>query len=105
MLHLHPLIMSTPTKYNKPSKSNPAQSSAPMNIILKKENYYILGFGILLLIIGYLLMSGGEQPANQYNTDEIYSFRRITLAPIVVVIGYIVIAFGVMHRPQKKGDN
>jgi hypothetical protein len=93
--------MSTNTKSTKPNKSTATAGSAPVDFLLKKENYYIIGSGILLLIIGYFLMSGGQQPADQFNADEIYSFTRITLSPIIIIIGYILIAFGIMFRAKK----
>jgi hypothetical protein len=93
--------MSTPTKKAKPSKPSASASPSFQNI-LAKENYYIIGAGILLLIIGYILMSGGHQPADQFNDEEIYSFRRITLSPIIVISGYIAIGVGIMYRKKSE---
>ena len=93
--------MATPTK-SPVKKSTPATTEVRKSNVLflfDRMNYYIIGGGILLLIVGYLLMSGGEQPANQFNESEIYSFRRITLAPIIVVLGYAVIVYGIMKKP------
>ena len=59
---------------------------------------------MLLLIIGYVLMSGGAQPPNEFDESEIYSFRRITLAPIIVVLGYAVIVYGIMKKPVDRND-
>lgn len=93
--------MSTSSKSNKTGKVNTPSQQAFQNI-LGKENYYIIGAGVLLLIIGYFLMSGGQQAPDQYNENEIYSFRRITLAPIVVILGYIAIAIGIMYRKKNE---
>ena len=59
------------------------------NFAFSKENYIWLGVGVVLLIVGYLLMSGGgsENP-NEFHADQIFSARRITLAPITVLAVY-----------------
>jgi hypothetical protein len=87
----------------QPTKAPAATQSAPSRntmFLFDRMNYYIIGGGILLLIVGYLLMSGGAQPKDQFNPEEVYSFRRITLAPIIVVLGYVVIGYGIMKRPK-----
>ncbi len=58
-----------------------------------------LGIGIVLLIIGYLLMSGGgsENP-NEFHADQIFSARRITLAPITVLAGYGTILYAILKK-------
>lgn len=78
--------------------------STRTTFLFDKMNYYIMGAGVLMLIIGYLLMAGGAQPPHQFNEDEIYSFRRITLAPIIVIAGYIVIAVGILKKPEDSGS-
>jgi len=69
---------------------------------LGKENFIIMILGLLLLIIGYMLMSGGaSKDPNVFNENEIYSFRRITLAPIIVILGYFVVGYAIMKKPKK----
>ena len=88
-----------------PISSQPVQPVKRSGLFLfDKMNYYIIGGGIALLIIGYMLMAGGKQAPNEFNVDEIYSFRRITLAPIVVVLGYIVIGYGIMKKPAEQNS-
>lgn len=63
-------------------------------------NYIILSVGLVLLVIGYLLMmGGGSEDPNVFN-DAIFSPRRITVAPIVVLLGYATVFYAIM----KKGD-
>lgn len=66
-----------------------------------KENYLYIGIGFLLCIIGYMLMVGGgsEDPA-VYN-PEVFSFRRITLSPIIIIAGFIVVIYGIMKKPKE----
>ena len=91
----------------QPFKSSAPPQPAPVNrsntfFLFDRMNYYIIGGGVLMLIVGYLLMAGGKQPLESFNPDEIYSFRRVTLAPIVVVLGYAVIAYGIMKKPAHQ---
>lgn len=60
----------------------------------------LLGVGILA--IGYMLMSGGGSADPNVFSEEIFSFRRITLAPIVVLIGYVVIGYAIMYKPKSN---
>ncbi|WP_291910945.1 DUF3098 domain-containing protein [Chitinophaga sp. CB10] len=70
--------------------------------IFPKENYRYMQIGIAVVIIGFLLMKGGKSPdANTFNIDDVYSFRRITLAPIVIVLGLLIEVYAIMRRPKK----
>lgn len=61
----------------------------------------LLALGALLMVaLGFLLMSGGgTENANEFN-PEVFSFRRITLAPLVVVAGYVAMLVAIMRKPQ-----
>jgi hypothetical protein len=61
--------------------------------------------GVVLIIIGFMLMSGGKSPdPHKYNFDEIYSFRRITLAPIMALIGFGVEVYAIMKKPAQQAQ-
>lgn len=65
-----------------------------------KKNYVLLISGLLLIGLGYLLMiGGGSDDPNVFN-PEIFSTRRITVAPMVSLAGFIVIIFAIMWRPK-----
>ena len=67
-----------------------------------KENYRILIVGVLIVVVGYLLMiGGGSDDPNQFHADEIFSTRRITVAPITILIGFAVVLYGIMKRPKE----
>jgi len=68
-----------------------------------RTNYLLMIAGVMLVIIGFALMAGGKQQGAEFKPDEIYSARRIVLAPIVVVLGFVVEVFAVMWLPKKKG--
>ena len=66
-----------------------------------KENYKLFGLAAIIVVIGYLLLSGGgSDDPNVFNYDELFSFRRITLAPLVILTG-LVVGFYAILRKQK----
>ena len=67
-----------------------------------KNNYILLGVGVIFIIIGLFLMQGGgsEEPSN-FN-EELFSFQRITLAPIIIITGFIINVFAILYSPKKK---
>ncbi len=71
---------------------------AKQPMLFTKINYILMGVGVLVILVGFLLMVGGEQAANEWNPDEIYSFRRITLAPFVVIVGVIIEIIAIFKR-------
>lgn len=67
-----------------------------------KQNYIILAAGFLILIIGFMLMMGGEShDPNVFNGEELFSIRRITIAPIVVIAGFITILWSIMKKAKQ----
>lgn len=65
-----------------------------------KENYRLMLIGLALIALGFILMiGGGSKDPSQFN-PEIFSFRRITLAPILVLAGYVVEIFAIMKKPK-----
>lgn len=67
-----------------------------------KENYKILIAGIATIILGYILLSGGGSDDPNIFTREIFSFRRITLAPIVCLIGFGIVMYAIMKSHAIK---
>ncbi len=72
------------------------------DFIFKKKNYIVMLVGILFIAIGFILMSGGgSEDPNVFN-EEIYNFRRIRLAPILVLIGFGIQVYAILLNPRKK---
>ena len=66
-----------------------------------KQNYKILIIGVAIVVVGYILMiGGGSDDPNAFNADEIFSFRRVRLAPIVILAGFVVVLFGIMKKSK-----
>jgi membrane-bound ClpP family serine protease len=69
---------------------------------LGKENYTLLVVGVVIIIIGFALMvGGGSDDPNVFN-PEMFNFRRITLAPIVTLFGFVFIIYAIMKKPKDK---
>lgn len=67
-----------------------------------KENYRILIAGVLIVVLGYILMiGGGSEDPNQFHADEIFSTRRITIAPITILVGFVVVLLGIMKKSKE----
>lgn len=76
--------------------------------LFNKSNYTFLIIGVVLNVVGFLLMIGGAaENLNDFNADELFSPVRLTVAPILILIGYALIIYSIMKRPKglKKGDH
>lgn len=68
---------------------------------LTKKNYLYMLVGVLIIVLGFVLMSGGGEHTVTEFDESIFSFRRITLAPIVVIAGFAFEIFAIMKRFEK----
>lgn len=78
----------------------PATKGKKEGFAFGPENYRLMIIGIVVLFVGYLLMVGGGSEDPTVFSDEIFSFRRITLAPIVILIGFAVVLFAIMKKSK-----
>jgi hypothetical protein len=71
-----------------------------------RTNYVLIAAGFVVIVLGFVLMAGGRQTGAEFHPEEIYSARRITLAPIVVLIGFAIEVVAVMWipRPRQTGS-
>ncbi len=76
-----------------------------LKFAFEKKNYIFLTAGIALVLLGFVLMSGGASQDPNVFSEEIFSFRRITLAPFVVLVGYGVIGYAIMYKSKKSKTN
>jgi len=66
-----------------------------------KENYRWMLIGLAVIILGLLLMIGGKsKDPNVFNPNEVYSFQRITLAPILILAGLVLEIVGIFKKPK-----
>jgi len=69
--------------------------------LFHKENYRLMLIGLAAIGLGLILMAGGKsKDPNVFNPDEIYSFRRITLAPLLILAGFVTEIFAIFKNPK-----
>ena len=65
-----------------------------------KENYRLLVIGLIVIAVGFLLMIGGGSDDPNVFSEDIFSFRRMTLAPILILAGYGIEIYAIMKKPK-----
>ena len=74
------------------------------NFSLPSKNVKIIGAGLLAMVLGFILMiGGGSSDPNVFNPD-MFNFRRLTLAPLLILAGIVVIVVGIMKTPRKEEE-
>ena len=69
--------------------------------LFDRDNLLWMFAGVAVMILGFIFMAGGRsEDPNVFNPDEVYSFRRITLAPITIMIGLIILIFAIFRHPR-----
>jgi hypothetical protein len=78
------------------------ESESKPEFALGKENYIYLAIGFAIIIIGFFLMvGGGSSDPKVFNGEEIFSFRRIVIAPVVVLFGFMFEIWAIMKKPTE----
>ena len=65
-----------------------------------KRNYKFMVVGIIFIALGFILMSGGGSDDPNVFNEEIYSFRRIRIAPLIVIIGFAIEIYAILTNPE-----
>jgi len=84
------------------SKKNNNGKKPPKEFVFQKKNYLFLFIGIAFIALGYILMSGGGSDDPEVFNPEIYNFRRIGLAPTLILIGLGIQVYAILLNPNKK---
>jgi hypothetical protein len=91
-----PVETARPT--NASSKSKSFQG---LPFLFDKQNYMWMAIGLVVIIAGYALMSGGRSAdPNVFDGDSLYSFTRITVAPIMIILGLVIEGYAIMKKPS-----
>ena len=88
------------------SKANDLKTNDKSNekFVFGTMNYILMGIGIVLLILGYILLSGGGSDDPNVFNAEMFNARRLVVAPIVITAGLIVEICAIMFRNKKKNS-
>ena len=94
-----------PTKFSMAEKKKTAaaiKETPPAPPMFSKENYLWMLAGLVVLALGFVLMAGGKsKDPNQFLANEVYSGRRITLAPILILLGFAIEIFAIFKKPKE----
>ena len=98
---------SAPNKPSAPAAKPQAPAgktpSAPVKtgeFAFGKENYRLLFIGLAFIVLGFILMIGGGSTDPKVFNPAIFNFQHITLAPILVLTGYVIEIFAIMKKPK-----
>jgi len=83
-------------------KNNQQQQNPKREFIFQKRNYLYMFVGLAFITLGFILMSGGSNDDPNIFNPEIYNFRRIRLAPTLVLIGLGIEVYAILLNPYKK---
>lgn len=72
-----------------------------LNFVFEKKNYVVMGIGLAVIALGFILMAGGGSDDPNVFNPEIYSFRRIRLAPALVLLGFAIEVYAILLNPRK----
>jgi len=77
-----------------------------INNLFGKENYMWMLAGVVVIILGFILMAGGKSADPKvFDPKEVYSTTRITIAPLLIIIGFILEIIGIMKKPKVVVSN
>lgn len=76
------------------------ENQKKFELALDKENYILLAVSAVIVIVGFILMMGSGNDDPEVFNESIYGFRRITLAPLVVLFGFLFAIYAIMKKPS-----
>lgn len=88
----------------KKEKQNPVEVGKQQLLPLTFENYKLMLIGFVIIVIGFILMAGGGSNDPNVFNEDMFNFRRITLAPILVLGGFAFEFYAIMKKPKKKRE-
>lgn len=80
---------------------NDNKEETKFSMALSKENYKLMLIGLGIILLGFILMGGGGSDDPNVFDESIFSFTRITLAPIVVLAGFCFEIYAIMKKPKE----
>jgi uncharacterized RDD family membrane protein YckC len=90
------------TAKNTAAKNTVAKEEKSKFMPFRKDNYIFLLIGLAFIAIGFILMIGGSSDnVDEFSTD-VYSFRRITLSSILIVLGFVIEIYAIMKQPKEE---
>ncbi len=73
-----------------------------MGFAIPKENYRYIIIGAAMILLGYILMAGGKSDDPKVFNPDVFSFRRITFAPMLILAGFVLEIWAIMRKPKNE---
>lgn len=80
------------------------ETTGQAGFALGRENYRLMAIGFVVIVIGFILMIGGKSEDPNVFNPEVFSFRRITLAPLLLLVGFGFEIYAIMKKPKSDGQ-
>jgi|BioPla2DNA2_1021312.scaffolds.fasta_scaffold10958_6 Ca2+/H+ antiporter len=72
---------------------------------ITRKGLWLIVMGVLVMVVGFILMMGGGSKDPQVFNEAMFNFRRLTLAPLVILSGIVIIVVAIMKRPKDNSEN
>lgn len=79
-------------------------SDSKQKFVFDKVNFIIIAAAMLIVIVGFIMMTGPVSTTTHFEPD-IFSVRRIKVAPVVCLVGFLLMIYGVMHKPKDNSTD
>jgi len=77
------------------------KENTPTDFVFSKQNYVLLLISLAVIVVGFALLSGGGSDNPHEFSEEIFSVRRLYVAPIIILGGYFLVIYAIMKKPNK----
>lgn len=72
-----------------------------LGFALDKSNYILMGIGLIIIVIGFILMTGGRSNDPNVFNESMFNFQRVTLAPMLVFGGFVFEIYAILKKPKE----
>ena len=77
------------------------KENTPTDFVFSKQNYVLLLISLAVIVVGFALLSGGGSDNPNEFSEEIFSVRRLYVAPIIILGGYFLVIYAIMKKPNE----
>ncbi len=78
------------------------KENSKVDFALEKSNYILMGIGLAIIILGFILMAGGKSNDPKVFNESMFNFQRITLAPMLVFGGFVFEIYAILKKPKSN---
>jgi membrane-bound ClpP family serine protease len=78
------------------------KEKSKVDFALEKSNYILMGIGLAIIILGFILMAGGKSDDPKVFNESMFNFQRITLAPLLVFGGFVFEIYAILKKPKSN---